>query len=877
MGGFRRVLNVFRRKHLNEEFEDELRFHREMSETRGRERGLSVEEAQAETKRRLGNLSATKEGMRDARVARWLDSCIQDIRHAAAISKKHWNVAAVVIVTLALGIGATASIFTLLEAVVIRPLPYRQPEKLAMIWELTPTHNVFPVSAQNLMDWRSESHTFESMAAWISSYTNVAGTDSPERIRTSSVSWNLFHVLGVHPAVGREFLPSEDERSTHRVAILSDTLWRRVYHANASILGNTVRIDGQDYTAIGIMPPDFGFPQNTDLWVPLSFGTDADPNNRGLRSYYVVGRVRETASLKEAQTELDVVAQHLSAAYPSDERWAIKVVSLHKDLVGDTATILATLLTAAILILVIGCANVANLLLAHAGTRRTEMLIRSAIGASKLRVARQMLTEVVFLAVIAGLLGILISLVMVPVFFHLIPDLPAVVNLPGIEKVGVDYEVLGFTALISLGVAILIGVAPALSISRSSLREIVTGVRGHTYSRGMRACRQALAVVQITVAVGLLVGMGLLLKSFLYLQREDLGFDADNVFTLDVALRVASNNDKALRDRTWHRLLDSVRSQPDLQSASLISTLPLEDRQRGFVNFIIAGAPAPPTEYDKPSAYERPVTENYFDLMHIRLVSGRKFTENDNQSRAQAVGIVDLTTVQKYFEATNPVGQQIYISRGRDREAILVIGVVAGIKLHRLASHREPIIYRPFFQANGTDAALLVRSPARDPVISELRTAMGAVDPELPTDGLRSMRDFAANTAWRPRFTLILISSFSILALGLAAIGIYGLFTYEIKQRSVEIAIRKAVGATPRQIFGMIVKQICSLLACGAIGGLFFAIVFSSWWQTMVYGVSVHDPFPYLAATALVIAIVLLTTCGAALRAATSDYLALRR
>ena len=801
-----------------------------------------------------------------------------DVRHAFRLFFKMPGFSLIVVLTLALGIGANTAMFSLVEAVLLKPLPYPNSDRIVFVWERSETDNTmeFPASAPNFLDWRAQNNVFDKMAAMDTDEVNFTDGQTPERLRRALVSPSLFPLLGVQPAVGSAFQGDEKESENQRVVILSHGLWQRRFGGSTGIIGQNLRLDGESYTVAGVMPKGFAFPQGVDLWVPLAFGRAALPEERGAHGFTAVARMKPNVTRAQAQSEMDIISKRLAGSYPDTNAGrGTTIVPLRQQLVGDTRIALLSLFGAVAFVLLIGCLNVANLLFARAASRRKELAIRVALGARRSRLVQQFLTESLLFSCLAGVLGFLLALWGT--------NLAALLLAPGVEfvqggEIGVSPFVLLFTLGISVLTGVLFGIAPALTASQVNLNQsLQENSRGMSEGRRLRGFRNFLTAGQVALSLVLLVGAGLLLKSFVHLQSEDIGFETNGLLTMNLALASSRYQEMPMRAATYKQLVERVRTLPGVKSVALISRLPLEAGTAALNSFEIEGHSATSIQQDLPAAFERRASIDYFKTMAIPLVRGRLFTEEDGLDKP-LVAVIDESAVRRYWPNEDPIGRHIYYLRRNKRLAVEIVGIVGSVKQNRLEVKMDPTVYLPLDQNPRNNMTMVVRTSVEPRNLSEtIARAVRSVDLDLPVANVRTMDEVAAETAWRLRFAMSLLGAFAVIAMGLAALGIYGVLNYNVTQRMREIAIRMALGAKPSDIFRMIVSKSLFLVLVGLITGAVIAVMLSRFLASLLYGVTALDLTVYLGVAAVLIGVGLLAAVIPARRATKIDpALALR-
>jgi putative ABC transport system permease protein len=797
-----------------------------------------------------------------------MDNVWKDIRFGLRTLARNPGTTLAALVALALGIGANTAIFSVVSGVLLEPLPYPKPNELMLVWEKNPSIGFprFSVSPHNFEDWREQGRSFAGLAALEMTRMNLTGGDQPESVPGARVSADYFRVLGVEPVRGRAFRPEEGRLGANRVAVISHGLWQRRFGSDPSAVGAALRLDGEPYTVVGVAPPGFEFPQERELWVPLAF--DMAKENRGDHYLIVLGRLAGGVSEEQAQTEMDAIAARLEAAYPDIQTgWGVDITPLRDFLVENVESALVILLVFVSFVLLIACANVANLLLARVASREREMAIRTALGAGRARLVRQMLTETMVLFLAGGALGLFLAFWGIRALIALDPD-----GIPRAQEIGLDNRVLLFTLLVSLGTGLLFGLVPALSAAGRQLAEslkeggraMAGGVRG-------RLVRNGLVLGQMALTLVLLVGAGLLIQSFARLQAVDPGFRPEGVLTARVALPRAEYAEPARQIAFHQQLLEKVRALPGVRNAGTVFPLPLGGNM--VLSFAVEGRPAPPPS-EVPNTHVRGVSPGYFQTMGIAVRQGRTFTEQDVQGSLPVV-VVNENMAKKIWPGESPLGKRInFGDPAVPGDWMTVVGVVAPVRHMALDEDPGSEVYWPQYQQPFADASLVLRTD-QDPAsqANAIRQAVRSLDPNLPVDQIRTMEELVASSLSQSRFKMVLLSLFAGLALVLAAVGVYGVVSYTVAQRTHEIGIRMALGAERRNVLRLVVRQGMVVVLIGVALGVALAFGASRYLAGQVYGVSAKDPLTFLAVPLVLIAVALLANYLPARRATQVDPL----
>ncbi|MBI3400056.1 MAG: ABC transporter permease [Acidobacteria bacterium] len=783
-----------------------------------------------------------------------VDSLFQDIRYALRTSLRSPGFTSVAILALALGIGANTAIFTLVNAALIERLPFHDPDRLVVLWETNARRPGRPntIGPANFIRWRERATAFDQMAGIYDDRVNLTGGGAPEELIAMAVEPGFFSTLGVAPLIGRTFAADEGPDGRDALAVLTFDLWRRRFGGDPAIVGRAVQINGRPVTIIGVMPRDVrlvlkngslvGKP--ADLWVPFAF-TEAQRQPRG-RYMSAIARLKPTVSLSEAQAQMNAIETGLATEFPQfDTGWGALLVPMHRELSGELRPALLVLSGAVAFVLLIACANVANLLLAHGAVRRREMAIRSALGASRARMIRQLLTESLVLGISGGALGLLVAQWSLAGLAAFSP-----VDLGSLGHVRLSYPVLAFTAFVSLATSVICGLAPAYEIARAGTPQALKdGARGAGSGVHHRRMRQLFVVSEIALAVVLLVGAGLLLRSFAALSGVNPGFDSRNVLTARVTVPISKYSTDASRLDFFRQAVARVAELSGVESAGAISFLPLAGLGAG-TGFTIVGQPA-------PAAGQGPVTDvrvcdtGYFRSMRVPLLRGRLFSEPEMRERRNVVVIND-TLARKYFPGQDPTGQRLTIAMNDPIVPTEIIGVVGDMKVVDLATETRPMTYWPPPQLAYGAMTLTIRT-ASDPAgfAPLVEREIHALDKDQPLADVRTMDQWVSRTLAQSRFSSMLLSAFAGLALLLAALGIYGVMSYAVSQRTAEIGVRLALGAGTGDVLRMVIASGLRLAAVGLSLGVMLALALSRTLTTLLYETAAIDPLTFAAAVGI--------------------------
>ena len=864
---WRRFLHYVRRDRFDRELEEEIRFHLEMKAEEYVAAGMTPEEALRAAGRQFGNETRMREMSRETWGFAMLDTLLQDIRFGARALAKHRGFTAVAVLTLALGIGANTAIFSVVNAVLLRPLPYENSHELVQIWGTQPQLDTAPMSPANFLDWREQNRVFEHVAAYTGQNFNLSGVDEPERIRATRVSADLFELLRVRPTLGRAFLPEEDQYGDHRVVILSHALWQRRFGANPAILGKTLTLNDQSYVVVGVMPPDFSFPgTTTEMWTPIAFS----PGERGTRNtnyISVIARLKPGVTLEQARSEMEALARRQQEQYPeANTGIGVKLISYKEQVVGNTRPILLLLLGAVGFVLLIACANVANLLLARAAGRRKEMALRSALGAGRRRLIRQLLTESVLLTLVGGGLGILLALWGINLLVALQPA-----NIPRLAELRIDRGVLLFASALSLVTGIAFGLAPALQATKLDLNDALKeGGKDTRGGGGRQRVRSILIVSEIALSFVLLIGAGLMIKSFWRLMQVDPGFNPENTLTMVVTLPTTRYAEPGRQVAFFQQAVERVSNLPGVGAAGVTTDIPLFGGNS--TGFNVEGRP-PYAPGQRPLVEYRSVSPGYFQAMGIPLLRGRTFSEQD-RGDAPGVVIINETLARRYFPGEDPLGRRLGFSGPTDWREI--VGVARDTRNYGLDEEVKPEAYMPYTQsapsylAGSISGMILVVRTASDPqnMSAPVKREVQGLDSNLPVYNIKTMEQHLAESIAQRRFNMLLLAVFAGVAVLLAAVGLYGVMSYMVSQRTHEIGLRMALGAQARDILRMAVRQGLVLIIIGIGVGLAGALALTRVMSGLLYGVGATDPATF-AAIVLLLAFVSLIACYIPARRAT--------
>jgi putative ABC transport system permease protein len=883
-----RLRSLFRWAQADQELDDELRDHLERKAEEYFAKGIAAEDARRRARLDLDGIEQTKEKCRDARRVNWIQDFVQDLRVGLRMLRKSAGFSAVAIATLGLGIGATTAIFSIVNAVLLSPLPFPKPDRLVRIAFNEPGLGLrdVPFSVPELDDLRNRAGVFKDVSTIASNSVNLTGADHPERLEFLVTHSNYFSMLGTTPQIGRLFGPQDFALGFAPVVVISDGLWRRAYGADRNVIGRTVRLDNDPYTIIGVLTPGFRHPGptvsgNVEVFNTAGFsGYPAPPPVRGTRFMpAAIGRLKPGITLEQAQARLTAMAIQIrhdyATNYPARAQWTIEIQPLQEALVGNVRPMLLVLLGAAILIVFIVSLNIANLLLARASGRQQEMAVRSALGASGGRMIRQMLAESTLLSAIGGVAGVLTTVGTLGLILRLVPS-----NIPRLNEVRIDWVVLAFALAISVLTGLAFGLAPALQSAKTALSSAIReGARGPGYGAKTGRLRDALIVSELAFAVVLMVGAGLLLRTLRDLLQENPGFNPTQVVAANLSLPEPNDpkTDSYLsiaQQTSFNReLLRRMRAIPGIELTAITSDLPTTDLRFDYAQAIGALAIEDcPVESSLDLRAERiRISPDYFKVIQAPLLRGRLFTEGDEDGK-QPVAIIDETTARKYWPTRDPLGRRLQFGQDPTEPRVMVVGIVKDIKNDGLDIAGIPHIYVPIYQSLHKNISVVLRTSLPAKILEpQIRHEIQSIDPGLPVFNISSMNDVLDRSLASRRFSADLVGGFAGVALLLASIGIYGLSAYMVGQRSREIGIRMALGARRWDVLKLILGKGVVLASVGIVAGVVVSAATASMMASLLYGVHPHDLLVFLAVPLLLFAVAVLASYLPARRAANVD------
>jgi predicted permease len=793
-----------------------------------------------------------------------MEMLLQDLRYGLRTLWRNPGFTAVAVIVLALGIGVNSVIFSVVNGVLLKPLNIKDPERLVFLSEnrTQVKDSNSTVAPSNFNAWRERSHLFEGMAAFAGQNLNLTGSGLPEQLSGATISTNFFSLLPAKPALGRDFQTGEDKPDSSLVVILGYNLWQRRFNSDPGVIGREITLNGNAYKIIGVMPRGFDFPANAELWTPMVI-TDEGVGGMGGRILNVMARLKPDATIAQVTAEMNSIAEGLAAENPGfNAGWGVAIVPVHEAVVRNVRRTLLVLWGAVGFVLLIACANVANLLLTRASVRRREIAIRVAMGASRSRIIRQLLTESVLLALIGGALGLLLALWGIDALVALGPN-----SIPRVDEIGIDRWVLGYTLIISLLTGLLFGLVPALQVSKPNLNELLKeGVRSSPASFGRNPVRSLLVVAEVALSLVLLISAGLMIRSFVRLQNVNPGFDPKNVVTMQVNLPEARYGDDPKVANFYRQVFERIKALPGVVHVGATHALPWSGNS-SMRYFYAEGQPLPPPgREDDYNLNYRVVSPGYFDAMGIPILKGRDFSDDDSV-QSDAVAVVNQMLAARLWPNDDPLGKRIRQYRtGREDAWFRVVGVVGNVRHYWLGDVTQPEIYFSYTQTPLLKSTTIERHrrfmqivvrTSSDPlsIVAGVRREVAGIDSELPLYNIKTMEERLGFSLVGPRFNTTLMGIFAVVALILAAVGLYGVMSYAVVQRTHEIGIRMALGASQRDVLTFILRQGMTLVGVGVGAGLVAASLLTYMISTLLYEVSPTDPATFTGVSLLLIVV----------------------
>jgi putative ABC transport system permease protein len=872
---FRFLRSLLSKDRLEREMDAEMRFHLDMLAEENRRRGMSEKEAYLAARRSFGGLEQHKEAARDARGGRRIEALAQDIRYGARILWKNPGFTLVAVVTLALGIGANTAIFSVIYGVLMRPLPYYDGARLVVLSQQAPLArlNNQPFSVKEIIDYRERNQSLDSLVEHHTMSFILLGREEAERVQTGVVSANFFDVLGVRPLLGRTFVPDDETHGSDAVLVLSHRYWKQSHGGDPHIVGKVFQMNNRAHTVVGVLPPIPQYPDEQDVYMPTSHcptrSSEQFMANRNARMMSVFGRLKPGVTLEQAQSDLSTIAANLRReypdSYPESRGYAVRTASLQGELTRQAEPTFLILLGTAGLVLLLACANVANLSLARLMRREREMAVRAALGAGRGRLVRQLLTESTMLALAGGVLGLIFAAGALSLLVSF-----AARFTPRANEISIDVFVLLFTLVISLGTGLAFGLMPALSSDQNLTAALKEGGRTSTGAKRTRV-RNALIVAQVAISFIVLIGAGLMLRSLIKLQHVDAGFSPESVLVMRVSPNWSKYTTPEQNRNLLTRLIEDVKHQPGLVSAALSNSYPLNPAAINngpfYQSFRIENRDIREGEL-APRADFRVVTPDYFDTVRMALVAGRFFTESDG-ANSPAVALINQSTARHRWGDEDPIGKRISFNNGQNW--VTIIGIVGDVKHYGLDHEPADEIYRPLAQV-GFAGFLLART-ASDPLgmAEALRQTIHRIDPEIAVDRVQTLEQVRSESVSSPRLTAILLAMFAGLALVITAAGIAGVMALSVSQRTHELGIRMALGASQGRVLGMVIRQGMFMVGIGLALGIAGALLLSQVMGALLYSVEPTDPLTFFAVSFVLLAVAVLACFAPARRVTTID------
>lgn len=878
----RKLSLLLQRNQFATDLDEEMSFHRQQAERDFIAAGLTPEAARYAAMRQFGNTTQVKEKSHEV-VGFRFESVLSDIRYAA---RQLWNSPAftlVMLLTLALSIGANSAIFSVIDGVLLKTLPYPRADRLVRLFLSSSSYPKFPLNPFDFRDYRARNQSFESMAIFTRGDVQLSGSGDPARLNGFGITSGYFHVLGLHPELGREFDQQAEIPGNGLQVILSDRAWRTRFDSDPAIVGRKITLNMQPFTVIGVMPPGTEHPgnwyhavsygENVDLWWPFSFA--GDPKQRG--SHYVEGiaRLNDNVSVERARGEMNSIMTQLGREYPDDDAgWTVLVIPLYTEIVGGSRQMLFVLLGAVGMVLLIACANAANLLLARAGARQREIAVRMAMGAPRVRVMRQLLTESLLISFSGGALGVALAVLGVKALVSLLPS-----DFPRAHDIRVSGPVFAFTFGVSILTGLLFGLAPALQAVHTDPKQgLQKGGRTTIATRHQSGLRNALVISEVGLACILLIGAGLMLRSLLNQLHLDPGFQPEHLLTASLSLPHSQyKTDSEVKQfyiqtvpRFYTQLVADLSALPGVQSAGVGSDLPWTGWDENLGGFAIEGKKPPPNQ-EFHARYHR-ASPGYFRALGVPLVAGRFFTDADTMNARQVL-VVNRMMAERYWPGENVVGKRVsFEDAPKEKDWITIVGVVGDVKDHPNSLSAEPGFWWPELQAPAPDMSVVIRASADPQLLADaLRNEVHRLDPTLAVADVQVMDRIVDASISTPRFAFVLVGMFAGLAILLAAIGIYGVIAYSVSQRTAEFGLRMALGAQQGDVLRLVLAQAAKVTLVGAVFGLAASLALSRVLKSLVFNVSSTDPATFLAVGFIVVAVSFLACYIPARRATDAD------
>src|SRR5215213_7824148 len=844
--------NLLHKDRVDQEFTEEIQAYLDMLTEAKIRQGLTPQEARRNALVELGGLEQVQEKVREIRMGRFIETAWRDVRFGVRALVHSPIFTIVTVLSLALGIGANTAIFSVVNGLLLRPLPYPDPERLVQVWHTPPQQsfpglNRFSVSPANYVDWKAQSTAFEQIAVYGYAGMSLSTSNDPLPLIGAPVSSDFFSVLRSNAMQGRTFTPDEEQPGRDQVVVISHGLWQRAFGANPNIIGQPITFNSRSFSVVGIMPAGFEFPREAELWVPLAWD-DKERQTRSIHDYLVIARLKQNVSLQQAQAEMSTISSRLEQQYPEENRgWGAVVIPLQDDLVGDIRPALLVLFSAVGFVLLIACANVANLMLARGANRQKEIAIRIALGAPRSRIVRQLLTESILLAVVGGVLGLLLAVWGSKMLVRL-------GSLPNSSDFGIDTWALGFTLLVSFGVGIIIGIVPALQFTRTSVSETLKQGSGRTGGSALKQhTRKALVISEVALSLVLLIGAGLMIRSFWKLQNVDPGFNTSNALTMSVMLTPARYSEPHQQLAFFNRTIEQIRAVPGVVSVGATTTIPLAGGG-STQPFSIEGRPTAAIA-EQPMAQTRYISADYFQAIGIPLRQGRFFGDHDRDKSVPVV-IISEAMARRFWPGENPIGKRLTPSFHLEQGAREIVGIVGDVKSRGLDADAAAMMYLPYKQSPRPWISFVVLTVSNpESSIQSVSTAIYSIDKEQALTDVLTMEQVLTQSLSGRRFNMTLLLTFAGVALLLAAVGVYGVMNYTVTLRRREMGIRTALGAKTRDVLRLVLGQglVLTLIGVGAV--LIAAYALTRLMASLLYGVTATDYLTFATVSAVLIAV----------------------
>ena len=844
--------NLVHKDKVDRECSEEIQAYLDMLTEAKLRQGLSPQEARRNALLELGGVQQVEERVREIRMGRFIETVWQDVRTGVRALVHSPVFTVVTVLSLALGIGANTAIFSVVNGLLLRPLPYPESEQIVDVWH-TPPQQSFPgldkfsVSPANYLDWKAQSTVFEQTAVYTDTAFSLSTSSDPLPLIGGVVSSDFFSVLRSNAIQGRTFTPDEEQPGRDQVVVLGHKLWQRAFGANPNIIGQTLTLNSRSFTVVGIMPAGFEFPREAELWVPLAWD-DNDRKTRSIHDYLVIARLKQNVSRQQAQAEMSTISSRLEKQYPEENSgWGAVVIPLREDLVGDMRLALLVLFSAVGFVLLIACANVANLMLARGANRQREIAVRIALGAGRARLVRQLLTESVLLAVTGGLLGLLLAVWGSKMLVQL-------GSLPNSGDIGIDTWALSFTLLVSFAAGIIIGIVPALQFTRTSISDTLKQGSGRSGGSPIKQhTRKALVISEVALSLVLLIGAGLMIRSFWKLQNVNPGFDTSNTLTMSIVLNWIRYSEPHQRLAFADRAIEQIRAVPGVISVGTTTRIPLAGGG-STQPFSIEGRPAGAIA-EQPMAQTRYITPDYFRAIGISLRQGRFFSDQDRDNSVPVV-IISEAMARRFWPGENPIGKRLTPSFHSEQGGREIVGVVGDVKTSGLDVDAAAMMYLPFKQAPLPFMSFVVRTSSNpESLIQPVSRAIYSIDKEQALTNVQTMDQVLTKSLSDRRFNMTLLLTFAGVALMLAAVGVYGVMNYTVTLRTRELGIRMALGAKKMDVLRLVVGQGLTLTLIGVAAGLISAYALTRLMASLLYGVTATDYLTFGSVSAVLVAV----------------------